>query len=66
LVKSLKYRLSLCVRVGGKTITPFLKSHQYRDLKKVPTEAAPYVFDQATDMKLIEYANQSWKKQARF
>ena len=62
LVKSFKYRLRLCARVGGKTIVPFSKSHLYRDLEKVPIEEPPHVFDQLTDIKLMQYASQSWKK----
>lgn len=66
LVKSFKYWLKLCARVGGKTIVPFLKSHLYRDLEKVPIEEPPHVFDQLTDIKLMQYASQSWKKNIEF
>ena len=46
---------------GGKTIVPFLKNHYYLHPEKIPEEEPCYVFDQQTDMELLQLANRSWK-----
>ena len=61
LVSSFKRRLQICVKVGGKTIVPFLKNHYYLHPEKITEEEPSYVFDQQTDMKLLQLANRSWK-----
>ena len=58
---SFKSRLQICVKVGGKTIVPFLKNHYYQHLEKIPEEEPSYVFDELTDIKLLQFANRSWK-----
>lgn len=61
LVLSFKSRLQICARVGGKTIVPFLKNHFYQHPEDIPEEEPSYVFDELTDIKLLQYANRSWK-----
>ena len=62
LVRSFKLRLQLCSRLGGKSIAPYLKNHQYKNPQQYPLEEPPYIFDLMTDLKLLEYKKQSWKK----
>lgn len=61
-VGSFQLRLQLCSRLGGKSIVSYLKKRQYKNPQQFLLEEPQYIFDLITDLKLLEYKKQSWKK----